>query len=116
MQPVRVAIIGMGGFAGAHHRTIAALEERGLARLVSTCDPRPGDFTRETREWRLDERRVRVFANYRDMLEACHAALDLVVVPTPIPLHAEMHAAAAARGSASTLRSRPPWTMRNWNG
>ncbi len=107
MHPVRVAIIGMGGFAGAHHRTIAALEERGLARLVSTCDPRPGDFTRETREWRLDERRVRVFADYRDMLEACHAALDLVVVPTPIPLHAEMHAAAAARGLGVYLEKPP---------
>ena len=74
MHPIRVAIIGMGGFAGAHHRTIAALEERGLARLVSTCDPRPGDFPREAREWRLDERRVRVFADYRDMLEAGRAA------------------------------------------
>ena len=107
MHPIRVAIIGMGGFAGAHHRTIAALEERGLARLVSTCDPRPGDFPREAREWRLDERRVRVFADYRDMLEACHAALDLVVVPTPIPLHAEMHAAAAARGLGVYLEKPP---------
>lgn len=105
--PVRVAIIGMGGFAGAHHRTIASLEERGLARLVCTCDPRPGDFVREEREWRLTERRVRVFTDYREMLDACHAALDLVVVPTPIPLHAEMHAAAAARGLGVYLEKPP---------
>ncbi len=114
--PVRVAIIGMGGFAGAHHRAIASLEERGLARLVCTCDPRPGDFVREEREWRLTERRVRVFTDYREMLDACHAALDLVVVPTPIPLHAEMHAAAAARGLGVYLKSRPPSTTRNWSG
>ncbi len=105
--PVRVAIIGMGGFAGAHHRTIASLEERGLARLVCTCDPDRSAFSREHREWRLDERRVRVHADYRDMLDACHGTLDLVVIPTPIQLHAEMHAAAAARGLAVYLEKPP---------
>ena len=105
--PVRVAIIGMGGFAGAHHRAVASLEERGLARLVCTCDPRPGDFAREERDWRLAERRVRVFPDYRDMLAACHSSLDLVVIPTPIALHAEMHAVAAARGLAVYLEKPP---------
>lgn len=88
----------MGGFAGAHHRAIAQLEERGHARLVCTCDPNPGAFTVEQRDWRLGAREVRVFTDYRAMLDACHEQLDLVIVPTPIQLHAEMHAAATARG------------------
>ena len=32
-HPVRIAIIGMGGFAGSHHNAVARLEERGKAKL-----------------------------------------------------------------------------------
>lgn len=88
----------MGGFAGSHHGTVARLEERGEARLICTCDPRAGDFVAQQQQWRLAARGVQVFEDYRLMLETCHRELDLVVVPTPIQLHAEMHAAAVACG------------------
>jgi len=88
----------MGGFAASHHGTILRLEERGEAKLICTCDPRAGDFAAQAQQWRFANRGVRVFADYRAMLEACHRDLDLVVVPTPIQLHAEMHAGAAALG------------------
>jgi predicted dehydrogenase len=88
----------MGGFAGSHHGTVARLEERGEARLICTCDPRAGDFGPQREQWKFPARGVRVFNDYREMLEACYRDLDMVVVPTPIQLHAEMHAAAAAFG------------------
>lgn len=88
----------MGGFAGSHHTTIARLEERGHARLICTCDPRPAAFAIEQQSWRFPARGVRVFSDYRSMLEACHDQLDLLVVPTPIQLHQEMHAAATGLG------------------
>lgn len=88
----------MGGFAGSHHGTVARLEERGEARLVCTCDPHLGDFSAQQEQWKFATRGVRVFDDYRTMLAACHQDLDLVVVPTPIQLHADMHAAAAAFG------------------
>lgn len=106
-SPVRIAIIGMGGFAGSHHHTVLRLEERGHARLVCTCDPQPQAFLKEQEAWRFAARGVQVFSDYRAMLEACHAGLDLVVVPTPIQLHAEMHAAAAAYGIPSYLEKPP---------
>jgi len=105
--PLRIGIVGMGGFAGSHHRAIAQLEERGHARLVCTCDPKPAAFAVEQRDWRLGARDVRVFADYRAMLAACHGELDLVIVPTPIQLHAEMHAAATARGLPVYLEKPP---------
>ena len=105
--PIRIGIVGMGGFAGAHHRAIAQLEERGHARLICTCDPNPMAFAVEQREWRLLTRGVQVFASYRGMLDACHAQLDLLVVPTPIQLHAEMHAAATALGLPVYLEKPP---------
>ncbi|MBI5768585.1 MAG: Gfo/Idh/MocA family oxidoreductase [Verrucomicrobia bacterium] len=97
----------MGGFAGSHHHAIARLEERGHARLVCTCDPREAAFGVEQQTWRLPARGVRVFRDYRAMLDTCHRELDLVVVPTPIQLHAEMHAAATALGLPTYLEKPP---------
>ena len=88
----------MGGFAAAHHGTLLRLEEKGEARLICTCDPQAASFTVQQELWRFGSRGVRVFEDYRVMLESCHRELDLVVIPTPIQLHAEMHAAAAALG------------------
>jgi predicted dehydrogenase len=88
----------MGGFAASHHGTVLRLEERGEARLICTCDPHAQDFAAQQHQWRFANRGVRVFEDYRAMLEACHRDLDLVVVPTPIQLHAEMHASAASLG------------------
>lgn len=105
--PIRIGIIGMGGFAGSHHNAIAQLEERGKARLICTCDPQAGNFTTEQQSWKFAARGVRVFADYREMLQACHTNLDMVVIPTPIQLHAEMHAAATALGLPVYLEKPP---------
>lgn len=105
--PIRIGIVGMGGFAGSHHHTIARLEERGHARLVCTCDPHPELFTAEQQAWRLAARGVQIFNDYRAMLEASHRSLDMVVIPTPIQLHAEMHQAATALGLPVYLEKPP---------
>ncbi len=97
----------MGGFAGSHHHTIARLEERGHARLICTCDPKAEFFAGEQQNWRFANRGVQVFADYRAMLEACHRNLDMVVIPTPIQLHAEMHDAATALGLPVYLEKPP---------
>lgn len=97
----------MGGFAGSHHHTIARLEERGYARLICTCDPQLERFAGEQQAWRFGPRGVQVFHDYRPMLEACHANLDMVVIPTPIQLHAEMHAVATAFGLPTYLEKPP---------
>lgn len=93
----------MGGFAGSHHGTVARLEERGELRLVCTCDPHAADFAAQQQQWKFAAREVQVFDDYRLMLERCHRDLDAVVIPTPIQLHAEMHAAAASYGLPSYL-------------
>src|SRR5690606_6543634 len=105
--PIRIGIIGMGGFAGWHHNTIARLEERNLAKLVCTCDPHAAAFTTEQQTWRLSERGVCIFPDYRQMLDACGKELDLLVVPTPINLHAEMHRAGVEAGIPVYLEKPP---------
>lgn len=108
MKPaIRIGIVGLGGFAASHHQAIARLEERGHARLVCTCDPTPERYAGEQSILKFPNRGVQVFTDYRAMLDACHRQLDLVVIPTPIQLHAEMHAAATALG-LPTYVEKPP--------
>jgi predicted dehydrogenase len=106
-QPVRIGIAGMGGFAGSHHNTVARLEERGIVKLVCTCDPNLASFPAERAAWRLDQRGVRVFADFREMLAACHGELDYVATPTPISLHAEMHDAITSYGIPAYIEKPP---------
>ena len=105
--PIRVGIIGLGGYAGAHHDSLAKLEAQGHARLVCTCDPRADTFAQQQEALGFTRRGVRVFADYLAMLDACGRELDLLVVPTPIPLHAEMHRAGVERGIAVYLEKPP---------
>ncbi len=105
--PIRIAIIGLGGFAGSHHNAVARLEERGHAKLVCTCDPRAEAFVNEREKWNFTARGVSVFPDYHTMLKACAHQLDLVVIPTPINLHAEMHAAVTALGLPVYLEKPP---------
>ncbi len=105
--PIRIAIIGLGGFAGSHHTTVARLEERGQAKLICTCDPHTDGFAKDLETLGFAARGVQVFADYRLMLAACARNLDLVVIPTPINLHAEMHAAVTALGLPVYLEKPP---------
>ncbi|MBP6508150.1 MAG: Gfo/Idh/MocA family oxidoreductase [Opitutaceae bacterium] len=107
MTPTRIGIIGLGGFAGWHHTTVAGLEARGLAKLICTCDPQAASFSTEQQTWNFTARGVSVFSDYKAMLAACHRDLDLLVVPTPINLHAEMHKAAVALGIPVYLEKPP---------
>jgi predicted dehydrogenase len=106
-QPIRIGIIGMGGFAGFHHDVIQQLETEGKCKLICTCDPDPGAFMDRMHSWEFTQRDVLVFDNYLDMLDTCAAQLDLVTIPTPVPLHAEMHRACVERGLAVYLEKPP---------
>jgi predicted dehydrogenase len=105
--PLRLAIIGMGGFAGDHHDAILRLEAQGDCRLVCTCDPQIEAFTERWEALRFEARGVRLFHDYRDMLAAFGDELDLVTIPAPVPLHAPMHRACCKRGLAVYLEKPP---------
>ena len=106
-RALRVGIIGMGGFAGIHHDTVKQLEAEGECKLICTCDPNTSSFSDKMRVWQLAQRDVSVFSHYLDMLDVCQDRLDVVTIPTPVPLHADMHRACVARGLAVYLEKPP---------
>jgi len=97
----------MGGFAQIHHRAVHALEKEGRCRLVATCDPAPEKFHDLTVQHEFAARGVAVHGHYLELLNAHAAELDLVTIPTPIPLHAEMHRACVERGHIAYLEKPP---------
>ncbi len=106
-RPLNIAVIGMGGCAGDHHDAVAALEAAGECQLLCTCDPCPERFAARQDEWRFAERGAAVHTDYLRMLDAHGADLDVVTVPTPVPLHAEMHRECVERGIACYLEKPP---------
>lgn len=104
---LRVAIIGAGGYALEHHEAIRKLEVTGEFVLVATCDPDPTRLAAAAERFAFAERNVQTFGDYRSMLDAAGDQLDLVTVPTPPNLHAEMHAACVERDIACYLEKPP---------
>ncbi len=90
-SPLYAGIIGMGGFAAAHHRAIYQLEKENLVKLLCTCDLNPENFRTQIQQLNMTERAVKIFDNYTDMLDMFRNDLHMVTVPAPIHLHAEMH-------------------------
>ena len=105
--PIRIGIVGMGGFAGSHHNAVARLEERGNAKLICTCDPQAVAFSTQQHVLKFAQRGVAVFNDLQSMLGSCHGELDALVIPTPIHLHAQMHAEATSYGIPCYLEKPP---------
>ena len=105
--PIRVAIAGLGGFAGAHHEAVQALEEAGECKLIATCDPSICKTGATTNQFSLSDRGVKTFTSLSDMLDECDRDIDVVTLPTPIPLHREQHELVVARGKACYIEKPP---------
>ncbi|HEX2948164.1 MAG TPA: Gfo/Idh/MocA family oxidoreductase [Armatimonadota bacterium] len=105
--PLRIGIIGMGGFAMRHHDAALYLEQQGECQLICACDPAMDTFAARQEELHFAERNVRTFLDYRDMLAQYGDQLDVVTIPTPIPLHAPMHKACVDLGIPVYLEKPP---------
>ena len=94
----RVAIVGMGGYAAHHLSTVSAMAEMGRLEHVAQVAP-PFDrehLPEQVRE--LRERGVVVYSSLREMLAAARDEIDLVAIPTGIPLHRSMTVACLEAG------------------
>ncbi|HOK81010.1 MAG TPA: Gfo/Idh/MocA family oxidoreductase [bacterium] len=94
---LNVGIIGLGGFAVAHHKAVYELERKKKVKLLCTCDIAVEKFAHIIKELEIHQRDVVLFHNYIEMLDRFSSKLNFVTIPTPIHLHAEMHNQAVTR-------------------
>jgi predicted dehydrogenase len=105
--PIHIGIIGLGGFAASHHEAVMQLERSGKCKLVCTCDPNPGMHIDRMATLEFAKRNVMVYDDYQDMLNKCTGDLNLVTLPTPVPLHAVMHRTCVEKDLAVYLEKPP---------
>lgn len=109
-----LAVIGVGGYAGFHHRTIQRLEERGYGRLIATCDPDAARLEDAAETFQFSERGVECLQDYQALIRQFGPQLSVCTVPTPIHLHAEMHAALVEAGVPCYLEKPPTLYLPEW--
>ena len=98
MSLPRVAIVGMGGYAGFHRNALKRAVAGGRAEHAAQVAP-PSDhapFAEEIAALRAAG--VRFYDSLRELLAAERSRLDLVCVPTGIPLHRTMTVAVLEAG------------------
>jgi predicted dehydrogenase len=102
----RIAVVGMGGFARTHHQYVQSVEEAGLGRQVAqvAIAADQAAYADELKE--LEGRGVHVFASLREMLAQARAEVEVVCIPTGIPLHRPM-AIAALEADCNVLVEKP---------
>lgn len=85
-----VAIVGMGGYAAFHRKAVQRAVEDGRAAHTAQVVP-PSDHEPFANELKLmHEAGIRTYDSLRELLAAERSGLDLVCVPTGIPLHRVM--------------------------
>lgn len=87
MPPVKLALIGIGGFGTSHIESLQRLRHQHMAELVAVADPALGSLEKTVHA--LKQENVRCFTNHLDLLEQT-TGLEAVIICTPIHLHKEM--------------------------
>ncbi|MFV0338922.1 MAG: Gfo/Idh/MocA family protein [Chthoniobacterales bacterium] len=108
-SPVPVCIVGIGGFAESHHKAIFDLEQKGVFKLVATCDPNHLSLGLQeiAAKMEFERRGVRVYADFDELIKRHEKETQLITLPVPIRFHAPMHAACVERGIACYLEKPP---------
>jgi len=98
MSIPRIAVVGVGGFAAQHRHMATALADRGLVEYAAQVAI-PFDQEHLAHEVAaLRERGVAIHASLRELLATSRDQVDLVTIPTGIPLHRSMAVAALEAG------------------
>ena len=110
-----MAVIGMGGYAQSHHRSVRTLEEEGLAQLVC-CSSRRGAEAPEAETFKFVERGTKIYSDWELMLSECADLIDVVAIPTPVADHAPMHRACVDLGLPAFLEKPPSLDYAEYRG
>jgi len=98
MDQPKIAVVGMGGFALAHRRYVKQVEEAGLGRQIAQVAIAADQAAFADDVQRMAEKGIAVYGSLREMLATERERIDVVCIPTGIPLHRPMAVAALEAG------------------
>ncbi|MCS7119922.1 MAG: Gfo/Idh/MocA family oxidoreductase [Nitrososphaerota archaeon] len=105
MEPVTVAIVGVGGYGAVHVRAARALEGEGLIRISAVVIRSPEKYPREVADFR--GKGVTVYNNFEDLLVGEKGRTEIIALPTAIHQHRDMTIMALEAGF-NVLVEKPP--------
>ena len=94
MEPVKFAVVGIGGFGRSHLESVAEVEKMGLGRLDATVVIDPENHPAKLQEFQ--QRGVRVFNTLDDLLDA--GGIDFITLPIGIHHHVPLSVACLEAG------------------
>lgn len=106
MDIPKIGLVGMGGFARTHKQYIQAVEEAGIGRQVAQVAIASDQELFPEEIARLRTRGVRIYSSLREMLARAREDIDVVCIPTGIPLHRTM-VLAALEADCNVLVEKP---------
>lgn len=104
MTPVKIGLVGIGGFGANHLRSLERLRHLGLVKLIAVADPALDRYPEVTLALRQEE--IACHHEYSELLER-NSDLDAVILCTPIHLHKPMAMEALRRGLYVYLEKPP---------
>lgn len=87
-RPIRIALIGVTGYALAYFEDLHKLVEAGRAQWAAATVINPEQAPEQMRFFK--DHKVPVYSDYREMLDRENANIDWVCIPTAIGWHAQM--------------------------
>ena len=106
MDVPRIAVVGMGGFARTHHQYVQNVEKTGLGQHVAQDAIAAAQAAVADELKVLHDRGIGIYASLREMLAKAREEIDVVCIPTGIPLHRPM-AIAALEAGCNVLVEKP---------
>lgn len=104
-DPINICLVGTNNFAASHLGSIRRMEEEGLAKQSCAVIRRPDVYADAVADYQ--QRGVKVYDSYGEMLESEQGKTQLVCLPVAIPDHAETTIAALEAGY-DVLLEKPP--------
>ena len=109
-SPVRLGLVGTGGYAQVHLGAIRTLQGSNQCRLVAVADPFADRLPETVQALRSED--VEIYPDLAPLLE--RDDIDAVFIATPIHLHTPQAIAALAAGKHVYLEKPPCATLGQW--
>jgi predicted dehydrogenase len=106
-RPLRVAVVGIGGFAVRHHEALREMENLGRVKVVATCDPASESLQEQKQRFGFALRAISVDRDIDTMLAKHRGQIDLLSIVSPIQFHAAHHRACIENDIACYLEKPP---------
>jgi predicted dehydrogenase len=106
MKPIRVSIIGAGGYAAKHRETVEQFEKKGITCLSSVVIRNPNKANYQELEKTLRSQGAAVYSDSAAMLAAEKGKSDLIIISSSIEQH-EPQSVSALRAGFHILCEKP---------